>query len=462
VAIKKDTKFAPNIPGLRVLREETLALLHRYRPCRFVNVAFAVPGLEDNGMGRSGHVYCRRNLAGGSGSDTHAVNVDPHKGDGISCRRACRQAYAGAGDGAAGGRRDLDRAGRSRPGAAHEELVHVRSGICGAGEICGGPQGFQHGAQHAGMMVRCHGFVTGFDLWADHRHDYMSAAASQHRSAAPIVSAQIGFVRPDDEHAVAAWLEGRGGEQWPDVALQPLVGRPETRTQVSTAIVHVMVTIWRDESEIGQGAIGNVGSHLDCGVVVLDQAAIGHVSEIGQRRVALHVRVVVEPGVARVWQSLRVGLKRHAIGQQVALNVVHVEDRGGAVVVGDFLAGSYPEVIFQRTVLVGVKLRGQSALIDQAVQVGHRGAAYDVFVAAVFFRHNVHVFRAGNLSERGHADQQRQRHGHLSCDGCEFCSVHHAQHYEGIWFGKKSVRTLSGGESLTRHKPSRVAGFRGY
>jgi hypothetical protein len=41
------------------------------------------------------------------------------------------------------------------------------------------------------------------------------------------------------------------------------------------------------------------------------------------------------------------------------------------------------------------------------------------------------VFRAGNLSERGHADKQRQRHGHLSCDGGEFCSVHHGEHYAG-------------------------------
>src|SRR3954453_9050303 len=85
----RDTRRRKEIPGflfglmsLAMRGASTGKLLHGNRLCCFVNGAFAVPGLEDNGMGRFRHGYCCGNLAGGSRSDAYAVNVNPHEGNG--------------------------------------------------------------------------------------------------------------------------------------------------------------------------------------------------------------------------------------------------------------------------------------------------------------------------------------------------------------------------------------------
>ena len=195
----------------------------------FVNVAFAVPGLEDNGMGRFGHAYCGGNLAGGSGSHADIVHVNPHEGDWIGRSSTRRQVHARSRDRAACGGRNLDHGcgssgGYSSTGVALEEFTHVWRGIGGSGEVCRGAHGFQDRPQNALMVIIRGRFITGFHLRADHRHHDVTAATSQHRCAAAIVSAQVGFICPDDEHAVAARLEWRRGEQRANRVLQELVG----------------------------------------------------------------------------------------------------------------------------------------------------------------------------------------------------------------------------------------------
>src|SRR5579859_973856 len=100
------------------------------------------------------------------------------------------------------------------------------------------------------------------------------------------------------------------------------------------------------------------------------QAAVRHVSKVDERSMALQVRVVIETGITSVGQRLRVRLEGFSLRQKMTLDIIYIEDGGGAVVVGNFLSRGDVEIVLQRPVLVGIKLRSQRAFIDQAVQVG--------------------------------------------------------------------------------------------
>jgi hypothetical protein len=59
------------------------------------------------------------------------------------------------------------------------------------------------------------------------------------------------------------------------------------------------------------------------------------------------------------------------------------------------------------------------SLGQQAIQVGHGGAADETLITAVFFRHYIHMPGAGDLRKCGHAGKQRQHNNQLSCNGCD-------------------------------------------
>ena len=125
--------------------------------------------------------------------------------------------------------------------------------------------------------------------------------------------------------------------------------------------------------------------------MIVDEAAFGHVSVIRQRGMALEIVAGVEPGIAGEGQRLSVRLESLAMRKQVALKVVHVKDRGGFVVMREVLAGGENQIILQRPVHVGIKLRGRCSSGQQGVEIRHVLAAHKMFIALVFFSHDVNV-----------------------------------------------------------------------
>ena len=214
-------------------------------------------------------------------------------------------------------------------------------------------------------------------------------------------------------------------QQRAKVVLQPLVTAQDFvsvgASGAGRAIVHVVELVGNDIGKRRQRVIGQIGGELREGHHVGSLLGKGmYVAVVGEGVVRLHVGIRHVAGVPDSRQTLHVGPPAHAVLAEQTRQIIDVNDPSGKLAEGDDLSGSQHEVVGFGRMNIGIELRGQSALRDQAVQIWRRRPADDDVVFLILKHHQKHACSDDLGRLEGDGSRRRVLHHQAAAgDQCE-------------------------------------------